>query len=290
MSGPQPHHSEILIVGAGVFGTSTAYHLSLSHHDPSKVTVIDRAPFPSPQAASSDINKIVRADYSIPFYMDLAYEAMDAFASMPILKNADVYHQTGWVMLDEKSSTLAMQIRENFRKSGREDVTRDLTLDEVKTSWGGVFGQMDTQNFEKAYVNPSAGWADASRAVEVMMEDAVGRGVRYEVGETDRLVLNERGVAGVQTADGRLFSADKVILATGAWTSKILSSSEDELSIKEADSVERQVTAAGVCVGIFNLSPEEAARYQHAVVIYGGKGMTILLFRSELPDGQYHIY
>jgi glycine/D-amino acid oxidase-like deaminating enzyme len=42
----------ILIIGAGTFGTSTAYHLAKTYKDPSKVTVVDRAPSPPKPAAS----------------------------------------------------------------------------------------------------------------------------------------------------------------------------------------------------------------------------------------------
>ncbi|PPJ59633.1 hypothetical protein CBER1_01149 [Cercospora berteroae] len=70
----------ILIVGAGVFGASTAYHLASQLQDASRITVIDQTP-PSPDpAASTDINKIIRADYSSAFYANLAYEAMTAWA------------------------------------------------------------------------------------------------------------------------------------------------------------------------------------------------------------------
>lgn len=56
----RPHH---LVVGAGVFGTSTALALVQAGHD---VTVLDRSVdgFVAPDAASSDLNKIIRADYS----------------------------------------------------------------------------------------------------------------------------------------------------------------------------------------------------------------------------------
>src|SRR6266498_2433131 len=81
---PTTSHSSILIVGAGIFGTSTAYHLSQSSPNPSTITVLDRFHYPPLEAASTDINKIVRSDYSSPFYMSLAYEAMDAWSSWPL--------------------------------------------------------------------------------------------------------------------------------------------------------------------------------------------------------------
>jgi sarcosine oxidase/L-pipecolate oxidase len=47
---------QILIVGAGVFGISTAYHLLKRGFK--NVTVVDRAEeLPAPDAASTDLNK-----------------------------------------------------------------------------------------------------------------------------------------------------------------------------------------------------------------------------------------
>jgi sarcosine oxidase / L-pipecolate oxidase len=262
-----------LIVGGGIFGASTAYHLSQSHYDPSRITILDRAPFPSPWAASTDINKIVRADYSSPFYMNLAYEAMDAWANWSLFQESDVYHRTGWVMVDEKSSDLAERIRKNLRESGRDDVSKDMTFDELRTSWGGIFSQTDLTVFESAYANPSAGWADAGKAVELMTREAVERGVSYEVGEATNLLLDEDKVKGVETRNGKIYSADKVLLCTGAWTSHFLSQTEDHLGMSKEDRIESQVSAAGVCLAHFKLSPREVDYYSKMpVLIYGGSG------------------
>ncbi len=263
--------SEILIVGAGIFGTSTAYHLASSHPNPSAITVLDRAPCPSPKAASSDINKIVRADYSSPFYMELAYEAMDAWSNWPILK--PFYHRTGWIALDEKGSDLAERIRTNFKNSGRPDESSDITLQDVKSRWDGILKGIDTTDYDKAYLNPSAGWVDASLATEAMMSEAIKKGVRYEIGEVEELVSSGGNLEGVRTKDGKLYTADKILLATGAWTPSLMSPLEDVLDMKEEQKTERQITAAGVCVAAFKLSPDEAEHYgKLPVLIYGARG------------------
>jgi sarcosine oxidase / L-pipecolate oxidase len=263
--------SGILIVGAGIFGTSTAYHLSTTHLNPSSITVLDRASCPSPNAASSDINKIVRADYSSPFYMDLAYEAMDAWSSWPVLK--PFYHRTGWIALDEKDSDLAERIRKNFKDSGRPDESEDISIEEVKSRWDGILKGIDTTDYSKAYLNPSAGWADASLAVEAMMHEAVSKGVRYETGEIQELVSSGNCLEGVRTKEGKLYTADKVLLAMGAWTPSLMSPLEDVLGIKDDQRTEKQITAAGVCVAAFKLSPEEAEHYgKLPILIYGARG------------------
>jgi sarcosine oxidase / L-pipecolate oxidase len=271
MGSHDPARCEILIVGNGIFGTSTAYHLSQTYAHPSRVTVLDRAPVPSPPAASTDINKIVRADYSKPFYMDLAYEAMESWTTDPLLK--PYFHQTGWLMLDEEHSDLADRIRRNFRESGRPDTSADITLEEVKSKWGGVLSGIDTTGYSKAYTNSSAGWADASLGVAAWMRAAVEAGVKQEVGEVTELLSDGATLTGVRTADGRTFHGDKIVLATGAWTPYLMVSLERKLNIAPEDSIQKQIRAAGVCVAAFKLSEEEARHYsQMPVLIYGAKG------------------
>ena len=264
-------HCDVLIVGAGIFGTSTAYHLSQRHGDALRITVLDRAMAPSPQAASSDINKIVRADYSKAFYMELAYEAMESWTRDPIMSQH--FHQTGWVMVDEKDSDLADRIRKNFRESGRPDTSSDISLDEVKSRWGGVLSGIDTSAYAKGYTNSSAGWADASSAVAAWMDEAVKAGVKQEVGEVSELLSDGGKLTGVRTSDGRTFSGEKIVLATGAWTPYLMASLELKMNIPAGDSIQKQIRAAGVCVAAFRLSEAEAQHYsQMPVLIYGAKG------------------
>lgn len=266
----------ILIVGGGIFGTSTAYHLSLTHPAPSRITVIDRSPYPPHHAASTDINKIVRADYTSRFYMDLAYEALEAWKTWPVLQSHSgqrFFHESGWIALSNKGNDLAERIRRNFRERG-SDVTSDVAIGgDLREKWGGLLKETEFEGIETGYWNPDAGWVDAGDAVERMMEDAVSRGVKYESGDVEELLRGENGIQGVRTKDGKTFEADKMLLATGAWTSQLLSSIEDILDFKDEDRVEKQVTAAGVCVVHYKLEDSEYEKLKDMpVVIYGDRG------------------
>lgn len=52
--------SDILVVGAGIYGSTAAVELGRQGYS---VTLIDPGPLPHPLAASTDISKVVRMEY-----------------------------------------------------------------------------------------------------------------------------------------------------------------------------------------------------------------------------------
>ncbi|KAF2479356.1 FAD dependent oxidoreductase [Neohortaea acidophila] len=263
----------ILILGAGIFGTSTAYHLAKTYRNPDRITVIDRTASPPDLAASTDINKIIRADYSSRFYCDLAYEALDAWKTWPELQ--PYYHQSGWIMLDGEDSDLAERIRRVFRDRGH-DLTSDMELGELDERWGGCLNGTDTTGLKNGYWNPEAGWCEAAAATGSLMEAAKRLGVRYVTADVVGVELDGARVSGLRTAKGELLTADKIVIATGAWTSSLLSPLENELNIPEDERVEKQAQAAGVAVAHYKMTDQEMSQLRDMpVVVYGESGEVI---------------
>ena len=234
--------------------------------------VIDRTNFANSRVASAHANHIIRAEYGDRFYTDLAYEVLEKWNSSYLLKGKGFYHQPGSLTLNQRGSDTAHKVRRILREKGA-DLTRDIDMDKVRILCNGVFKDMDLEGFDDAYWNPSGGWCDAASAIRELMGAAVKKGVNCIVGTVDHLTLRSDGVEGVVTRNGSRYSADKIVLATGAWTSSILTITEDELQIPENDRIERQISAAAVCAAYYELTPEEAQELQNMpVVIYGDKG------------------
>lgn len=84
--------SHVLVVGAGVFGVSTALHLLRDPDQKYKVTLIDKSSvLPAPDAASTDLNKIVRTSYSDAWYTHFARDAIAAWKTEEIYRG--IYHE-----------------------------------------------------------------------------------------------------------------------------------------------------------------------------------------------------
>lgn len=266
----------MLIVGAGTFGTSTAYHLARRYSDTSRITVIDESSSPPKPAASVDINRIIRTDYPDPMYCDLASEAIHPwFWSIEL---GQQFHKTGWVMIDEKGSDLAKRIRQVFQDRGSTQ-TSEVSLAELDKRWACLKGT-ETGGFGDVYWNPEAGWCDAANATARFMAAAEELGVKRITAKVAELLLDtKRGrIEGVRTTDGQRFTADKVVLAVGAWTSSMLSPVEDQLEIPERQRVERQMKATGTVSAYYKLSDEEFEQLSDAkmpIIVYGSQGEVI---------------
>ena len=149
---PTMSKPSVLIVGGGVFGTSTAYHLSTRGY--TSVTVLDRFDAPSKDSAACDLNKVVRADYPNPLYTKLGTEAMNVWKD-PKSIFSGLYRETGWIMsAHSMTRDWLKSARETAKKAGREGVEY-LTVDEIKRKWPALTG--DFPDWTNLW-SPAAGW------------------------------------------------------------------------------------------------------------------------------------
>lgn len=245
-----------LIVGAGVFGASTALHLS--RQDPATtVILLDRAPFPDPIAASHDINKIVRSDYGDIFYCDLGLKALERWRKDSLFKKW--YHQSGLLKITDRNADLDHKIMKNYRMLGVDVKAEMFRPEALQTRFGGLYADADMSSVEDVLFNPSSGWAEAASALKGTIEAAVDNGVHYVTGSVSKLVIKDGSCTSVETADGRTFSASKVILSTGAYTSKLLlDSAPHQPEIQSGN----RITAGGVCEASVNLTPEQVEKFK----------------------------
>ncbi|KAJ5081654.1 hypothetical protein NUU61_009918 [Penicillium alfredii] len=229
----------ILIVGAGVFGLSTA--LELKKRGYSDITVVDRYVPPAVDGSSVDISRIIRSDYADPIYSQMAREAYQGWTT----EYQDQYHQSGFVLLSETPQNTYMEkSKAVIRASGGKvddlpDATQLLnTYPNVQANLSGLNG----------YHNPVGGWADAGGSIQKLASKCSVAGISIITGPQGTVVSLRRDgerVVGVNLLGGRTLLASQVILSTGAWTSRLLN-------------VGNSASSSGQPVGFIQLTQAEA--------------------------------
>ncbi|KAL4810415.1 FAD dependent oxidoreductase [Aspergillus unguis] len=217
----------ILIVGGGVFGLSTALSLSRRHPN-SKITLLEASPtIPNPHGSSVDSSRIIRADYSNATYAKLASEAVDLWRTTEWGQEGR-YTQTGLMLVYPDGNSTAKDYTTNsytnVKNLGEKAEFLPTKSDVLRAA--PAYGE--TLNVAGGYVNWSSGWADAEGGVRFAKEklDKEGK-VRFVHCQVSRLLLDEgdnRTVRGVVLNDAQntVMKADLVILATGAWTASLV--------------------------------------------------------------------
>lgn len=232
----------ILIVGAGVFGLSTA--LALRERGFSDITVIDRYYPPVPDGSSNDISRIIRFDYTDPFYSRLAKEAIESWKSSS-LYSSHFYH-SGFLLTSELANDPYLEKNKEVLRSQSQTYREFSSNEEIRRT---IPGLRDLQYPLIGYLNPNAGWADAAgalRAVAARLSDSGVSFITGPRGTMKSLIIDSKSqVVGVNVVSGPPLRASKVIIATGAWTNRYLD-------------LDYAIVGSAQPVGFIQLTPEEA--------------------------------
>lgn len=241
-----------MIVGAGAFGLSTA--LALTERGYSNITVLDRELPPVRDGSSTDISRIIRADYIDPFYSQLATEAIATWKSSDLFKPH--FYPSGFMLATEEDEDEYLESSKEVLRSQQQSYHELNDLAAVKRMIPGE----DLKHFKYGYINPNSGWANAAGAIRALATYLAGLGVSFITGPRGTLrsliVDAETGkkVLGVNVVRGSPILASRVILSTGAWTARYL------------NDLDYHITGSAQPVGFIQLTPEEARRLAHIPV------------------------
>lgn len=262
-----PQKPSYLIIGAGVFGVSTAYHLIQKYPDAS-VTLVDRDEFDAESrvAASWDWNKVVRADYDDIVYCQLAIEAQDVFKSDPLWQ--PYFHETGvyWIC----RNNYAQDVINNYKTLGRKAELYSLPVREAKKLYGGLFEDADYTGSTEVLVNKTSGWVAAGDCLRAVTRKAIELGVKYVAADVATLTFDKNGsCSGIKTSKGDVLTASHVVLCTGAFTSKLLEYSAATSGNHDLRAGHR-IVAGGITTGMFKLP--DNLYHQYAKMPVGFQG------------------
>lgn len=214
-----------LVVGGGAFGLSAALELRKRGR---QVVVVAPQPLPNPEAASTDISKMVRMDYGADrFYTRLADVAIDRWREWNAT-GPHLYHEDGFLIL----STTGLESGGYERDSMEALAAEGHEVDRVDADWvRRTVPALSVPAPTAGYLNRRAGWARSGRAIATLATWARAAGVEFVDGRAASVLVEADQVVGCRLEGGDTVDADVVILAAGAWTPRLLSGLDGFLSV-----------------------------------------------------------
>jgi sarcosine oxidase len=202
----------VIVVGGGVVGLATAWALVRSGH---QAVLVDQGPIPNPNGSSYDQHRLIRYAYGD----DEGYTAMvgDAFRAWGELWD-DLgkihYVKTGTIAVSSVEGDETDLSRATYERLGiPHEVLDRKTLDEAMPQYafdGARYGLFNADGGPLLAERIVRGLADWLRERDVDMR------------EHARVSAVDPASATVILADGEKLTADRLVLATGSWTTKLL--------------------------------------------------------------------
>ena len=213
-----PSHSKYLVIGAGIHGLSTAYHLALELKARGKgggadILVIDKSGIAS--GASGIACGVVRNNYFQPAMRELMVQSVEVWESDP---KAYSYHPVGYMQISPESmhadvATIAQQQKDIGYESVFIEGEKDS--DEYMK---GLFHDWQAKGITSVLHEKRGGYANNTRAMYGLATKAEGEGVRIMTGV--QVTGMQRGasgeVTGVETNKGNI-ACDFVVVGAGPW-------------------------------------------------------------------------
>jgi glycine/D-amino acid oxidase-like deaminating enzyme len=235
---------DVIIVGGGIMGSSTAYNL-MKRDRKLKVAVVERDP--TYEKASTTLSMAnIRIQFSLKQNVQVsqyAFEVLDQFEEEMAVdddKPSIAFHREGNLFLvDEKGRTVAKKAMEMQKDLGcpvewwsASEVKDHYPLYNATPYVGGTFG-------------PKDGHFDAYAVLMGYKAKARSLGAQYVKDEVMQVLSNGKEVSGVRLASGADLSSTVVVNCAGAWASGVAGSVGVRIPVQP---IKRQIFALDTAV------------------------------------------
>ncbi|HWJ47344.1 MAG TPA: FAD-binding oxidoreductase, partial [Candidatus Udaeobacter sp.] len=213
-SSPLPKSADVVILGAGVVGTSIAFHLA--KRKAGKIVIIDKDHVG--HGGSGRSSALIRMHYSFPAEVELALISLRMFQNwQEVVRAPGDFRRTGFVRIVHPNETARLRL--NVEMQRRLGATVELIdkhqLRELESDW-------NVEEVELAAYEPDSGYGDGAGVAGDFLSAARDLGAIY-ASRTKATALHVDGdrVQDIVTDLGAI-SSPIVIAATGPWTRPLL--------------------------------------------------------------------
>jgi len=207
---------QVVVVGAGVFGTWTAHHLVSAGCG---VTLVDAYGPANPRASSSDQSRILRCGYGADeIYSAFARRSVEQWRALQERASVPIWHPCGVLLLADASDPYAIATRHTLEHGGYAI--------EVLAPAGlrNRYPHLEASDVSMALLEPDCGVLMARRAVRALAAELERSGVRLMRGKAV-VAANSGRLRAIGLAGGGEITGDAFVFACGPWLPSVLAPS-----------------------------------------------------------------
>src|SRR6267154_5227212 len=166
---------DVAVVGAGVFGAWTAWHLARRSQ---RVLLVDAYGLGNARASSAGESRIIRMGYGADeLYTRWSQRSLVQWKEFFAAARQNLFHETGVLWLAGKEDARVRETVETLRRCGVP--FEELSRAELEQR----YPQIGLDGITRGLLEPKSGVLMARRAVAVVVDEAVRGGVEYRVAQ-----------------------------------------------------------------------------------------------------------
>ena len=203
---------DVVVVGSGVFGAWTAWHLRRAGRS---VALVDEYGAGNSRSSSGGETRVIRMGYGADeWYSRWSARSLGLWKDMAAASGQRLFHQTGVLWMAHENDAVVQSTLETL---GRLQVPHErLGKSELETRWGQIsFGPVSWGIYE-----PGSGALLARRGVAAVAAEAQREGVSLVAGAALPPMGSGR-LSSVSLKDGASLSAETFVFACGPWLGKV---------------------------------------------------------------------
>ncbi len=217
-------NADIVILGAGVIGTSIAFQLA--RRAPGRVVLLDRDVVAA--GGSGRSSALIRMHYSFPPEVELALRSLEIFKNWEdIVERPTHFRNVGFVRLVPEAEVERLRAQVDMQRGlgANVELIGPDELSQIEPDW-------NVEDVALAAYEPDSGYGDGAVVAGDFLSRAREMDVEYRPHTTATALRVEGGrIRAVETDDGTI-EAPVIVSAIGPWTRPLLSTLRLDLPIE----------------------------------------------------------
>ncbi|KAK6473243.1 peroxisomal sarcosine oxidase-like isoform X1 [Huso huso] len=202
---------DCIVLGAGIQGSYTAYHLAKKKK---KTLLVEQFVLPHSRGSSHGHTRIIRKAYEQDYYTRMMSECYQLWAQLEKEANVQIYRNTGMLVVGKEDCSAFRSLRGTLL---RNNVPMEVLSPE---QFASRFPSVRLPPGESAVIDKTAGVLHADRALKAVQDLFLGLGGVIHDGE--KVVDFTPGSPITMTTNSGMYRAQSLVITAGPWAKSVL--------------------------------------------------------------------